>query len=145
MLINKAYYLRVQVIFADVEARTSYWSRHFRFDCTFAQMMTYTFGASGGAASTPSFDYNENERLHASQVEGLFQNWTTPFLWKKYNEIKSEMKNQMLPVLLKQRIRSKNSGELYEFYSGGYLAKVAWATLGAIFQVRWSLYCAGCS
>jgi hypothetical protein len=144
MLMNKAYYLRLQVIFADVEARTSYWSRHFGFDCTFAQMMTYTFGASGGAASTPFFDYNENERLDASQVEGLFRNWTTPFLWKKYNEIKSEMINQMLPVLLKQRIRSKNSGELYEFYSGGSLAEVTWATLGALFQVRWSSYCAVC-
>lgn len=82
MRINKAYYLRLQVIFADIEARTSYWSRHMRFDCTFAQMMTYTFGASEGAASTPFFDHNENERLDASQVEGLFQNWTTPFLEK---------------------------------------------------------------
>ncbi len=134
-LINKAYYLRLQVIFADVQARSSYWSREFGFDCSFAQMMTYTFGAAG-ARATSFFDYNENEHLDANQVEGLYRNWTTPFLWKKYNDIKSEMINSMLPTLLKQRIRSKNSGDIYEFFSGGSLAECVWATLGHLFQVR---------
>lgn len=138
-LINKAYYLRLQVIFADVAARTSYWKTHFDFDCSFAEMMAYTFG-SAGAGITPFFDYNDNERLDASQVDGVYRNWTSPFLWSKYTDIKSEMINSMLPVLLKQRIRSKNSGDQYEFCSGGSLAEVTWATLGALFQVRRSSY-----
>ncbi len=142
-LINKAYYLRLQVIFADVQARSSYWSREFGFDCSFAEMMTHTFGAAG-ARSTSFFDYNDNEHLDASQVESLYRNWTSPFLWKKYNDIKSEMVNQMLPTLLKQRIRSKNSGEVYEFFSGGSLAEVTWATLGALFQVSSYFNCAVC-
>ncbi len=67
-------------------------------------MMTYTFG-SGSSPAVYFFDYNLNENLLAGQVDGLYKNWSSPHLWKKYGEIKTEMIGHMLPLLLKQRIR----------------------------------------
>ena len=135
---NKAYYLRLQVIFEDVTARTSYWANHFDFDCTFAQMMTKTFGV-GSARPGFFFDYNENEDLDAEQVEAAKVQWTSPFLWNKYGEIKTEMQSQLLPVLLKQRIRAVGDG--YEFSTGGSVAEVTWSFLGAMFQVQMLCKC----
>jgi hypothetical protein len=130
---NKAYYLRLQVIFADVVARTLYWANHFDFDCTFAQMMTQTFGV-GSARPGYFFDYDENETLDAQQVEAAKVQWTSPFLWKKFGELKSEMQGQLLPVLMKQRIMAV--GDSYEFKTGGSVAEVAWSFFGALFQVQ---------
>ena len=101
---NKAYYQRLQVIFTDVDAGQSYWANNLGFDVSFKQMMTNIFG-SGSTPAVTFFDYNSNEHLDTSQVEGIWRNWTSPFLWSKYTDIKSEMINSMLPVLLKQRIR----------------------------------------
>ena len=132
---NKAYYLRLQVIFADVESGQSYWSNHFGFDCSFTQMMTYTFGC-GSAPPALFFDYENNEHLNASQVEGSSRNWSSAHLWTKYGEIKTEMIGHMLPLLLKQRVHYNSSIETYEFPSGGNFAELTWGTLGALFQVH---------
>jgi hypothetical protein len=129
---NKAFYLRLQVIFEDVRSRCSYWANHFDFDCTFGQMMTQTFGV-GSARPCFFFDYGENQELDAAQVEAAKVQWTNPFLWKKYGDLKSEMQNQLLPVLLKLRIKAV--GDSYEFSTGGSLAEVTWSFLGALFQV----------
>jgi hypothetical protein len=129
---NKAYYLRLQVIFEDVATRTSYWANHFDFDCTFAQMMTQTFGV-GSARPGFFFDYGDNEELDAAQVEAAKAQWTSPFLWKKYGELKTDMQSQLLPVFFKQRIKAV--GDSYEFSTGGSLAEVTWSFLGAMFQV----------
>jgi hypothetical protein len=135
---NKAYYLRVQVIFEDVRTNSSYWANHFDFDCTFAQMMTQTFGV-GSARPGFFFDYGENENLDASQVESAKVLWTSPTLWKKYNDIKTEMQGHMLPVFLKLRIKAV--GDTFEFYSGGSVAEVTWSFLGAMFQVHTLFKC----
>jgi hypothetical protein len=132
---NKAYYSRLQVIFEDVTNNVSYWANHFGFDCTFAQMMTLTFGAAS-VAPTFFFDYGGNENLTASQIESAKPLWTSQHLWRKYGEMKTEMQGTMLPVLLKQRILSVNSGESYEFKTGGSVGEVFYAFLGAMFQVR---------
>jgi hypothetical protein len=132
---NKAYYLRLQVIFADVDAGQSYWANHFGFDVTFTQMMTYTFGC-GRTPAVSFFDYNQNEDLNASQVDSLYRNWTSPHLWNKYGEIKTEMIGHMLPLLLKQRITHNARADTYEFCSGGSFAEVAWSFIGALFQVH---------
>lgn len=130
---NKAYYLRLQVIFADARDGTSYWAENFDFGCTFAQMMTHTFGVG---AATPSFffEYGGNENLDAQEVEAAKSLWINPFLWKKYGDLKSEMQSQMLPVLMKQRIEPE--GDSYGFKSGGSLAEVTYSFLGALFQVH---------
>ena len=130
---NRAYYLRLQVIFADVRDRTSYWDENFGFSCTFSQMMTHTFGV-GAARPSFFFEYGENEHLDAQEVEVAKAQWTNPFLWKKFGDLKSEMQSQMLPVLMKQRIQP--AGDSFEFKSGGSLAEVTWSFLGALFQVR---------
>ena len=131
---NKAYYLRLQVIFADVAQHTSYWSANLDFDCTFAQMMSHTFG-SGSAGPTFFFEYEGNEALDAEAVETSKALWTNPYLWKKYADLKSEMQNQLLPVLLKQRVLATPGGDGYEWKSGGSWGEVAWSFLGALFQV----------
>jgi hypothetical protein len=135
---NKAYYLRLQVIFEDVRTRSSYWANHFDFDCTFAQMMTHTFGV-GSARPGFFFDYGENEDLSAEQVDAAKVLWTSPFLWKKYGDLKSEMQGHLLPVLLKQRIRVV--GDTYEFSTGGSVGEVTWSFLGAMFQVQTLFKC----
>jgi hypothetical protein len=135
---NKAYYLRLQVIFEDVRTRSSYWANHFGFDCTFAQMMTQTFGV-GSARPGFFFDYGENENLDAAQVDAAKVLWTSPFLWKKYGDLKSEMQAHLLPVFLKLRIRAV--GDTYEFSTGGSVAEVTWSFLGAMFQVQTLLKC----
>jgi hypothetical protein len=132
---NKAYYLRLQVIFADIDAGQSYWANHFGFDVTFAQMMTYTFG-SGITPAASFFDYDRNENMSLAQVDSLYRNWTSPHLWKKYGEMKTEMIGHMLPILLKQRIRYIANSDTYEFCSGGSFAEVVWSFMGALFQVR---------
>lgn len=131
---NKAYYLRLQVIFADVEAGQSYWANHLGFDVSFKQMMTYSFG-SGSTPAVTFFDYNSNEDLLAAQVDSLYRSWTSPHLWKKFGEMKTEMLSHMLPLLLKQRIRYIAASDTYEFCSGGSFAEVAWSFIGALFQV----------
>jgi hypothetical protein len=132
---NKAYYLRLQVIFADVDQRTSYWASNFDFDLTFVQMMTHTFG-SGSAGPTLFFDYEDNENLDVNEVDTAKTMWTNPYLWKKYADLKSEMQSQLLPVLLKQRIKPCGGGDSgYEWKSGGSWAEVTWSFLGALFQV----------
>jgi hypothetical protein len=130
---NKAYYLRLQVIFADARDGTSYWAENFDFGCTFAQMMTHTFGV-GAATPTFFFEYGGNENLDAQQVEATKSVWTNPFLWRKYGDLKTEMQGHMLPVLMKQRIEPV--GDSYAFKSGGSLAEVTWGFLGALFQVH---------
>jgi hypothetical protein len=136
---NKAYYQRLQVIFADVDAGQSYWQNHLGFDVSFYQMMTYTFG-SGSSPAVFFFDYNRNEDLLAAQVDSLYKTWTSPHLWKKYGEIKTEMIGHMLPLLLKQRIRHVAASDTYEFCSGGSFAEVAWSFMGSLFQVRAGSY-----
>ena len=42
---NKAYYQRLQVLYADITDDRSYWKRHLGFNFTFADMMTHTFGS----------------------------------------------------------------------------------------------------
>lgn len=132
---NKAYYLRLQVIFADVDAGQSYWANHLGFDVSFKQMMTYSFG-SGSTPPVTFFDYNDNEDLLSAQVDSLYRSWSSPHLWKKYGEIKTEMIGHMLPLLLKQRIIYNARADAYEFCSGGSFAEVAWSFIGALFQVR---------
>lgn len=132
---NKAYYLRLQVIFADVAQHASYWSSHFDFDCTFAQMMTHTFG-SGSAGPTFFFEYENNELLDAEQVDASKALWTNPCLWKKYADLKTEMQSQLLPVLLKQRVKATPGGDGYEWKSGGSWGEVTWSFIGALFQVH---------
>jgi hypothetical protein len=140
---NKAYYLRLQVIFEDVRTHTSYWANHFDFDCTFAQMMTHTFGA-GSAGPTFFFDYNDNQALDADQVDASKALWTNPYLWKKYADLKSEMQGQLLPILLKQRVKATPGGDGYEWKSGGSWGEVTWSFLGALFQVH-SSFCVSLS
>ena len=140
---NKAYYLRLQVIFADVEQHTSYWASNFDFDLTFAQMMTHSFG-SGLAGPTFFFDYENNEHLDANEVDAAKAMWTNPYLWKKYLDLKSEMQNKLLPVLFKQRIKPCGGGDSgYEWKSGGSWAEVTWSFMGALFQVHsfFAFYC----
>jgi hypothetical protein len=130
---NKAYYLRLQVIFADIRENNSFWADNFDFGCTFSQMMTHTFGA-GAARANFFFDYGNNEALDAEQVDAAKSQWTSPFLWNKYGEIKTEMQNQMLPVLMKQRFEAV--GDSYGWKSGGSFAEVTYSFLGALFQVQ---------
>ena len=80
------------------------------------------------------FDYDENEELDAEQVEAAKVLWTSPFLWKKYGELKTELQGQLLPVFLKGRIRAVGDG--YEFSTGGSVAEVTWDFLGKLFQVQ---------
>ena len=136
---NKAYYLRLQVVFADVRQHTSYWANHFDFDCTFAQMMTHTFGV-GSAGATFFFDYDDNAALDADEVDAAKALWTSAYLWKKYADLKTEMQGQLLPVLLKQRIKATDiGGDGYEWKSGGSWGEVTWSFLGALFQVHSSI------
>lgn len=135
---NKAYYLRLQVIFAEVNTRSSYWASHFDFDCTFAQMMTQTFGV-GSARPGFFFEYGENELLDSAQVDAAKGQWTSPFLWKKYNDMKTEMQGHLLPAFLKLRIKAV--GDTFEFSTGGSVAEVTWSFLGVLFQVQLLFEC----
>jgi len=131
---NKAYYCQLQVLFADVDENTSYWARHFGFDCTFASMMAHVHG-SNGRPSILFFDYGNNEDLDAGQIDAAKNDWTSAHLWTKYHNLKSEMQNQMLPTLMKQRIRAVVGGDAYEFATGGCFAEVFYDWTGAMFQM----------
>ncbi len=97
-------------------------------------MMTQTFGV-GGARPQFYFDYQGNEQLDEGQISALKVTWTNQFLWRRYNELKTEMQSHMLPILLNQRIRSVNQGDSFEFKTGGSFAEVFISFLGALFQV----------
>jgi hypothetical protein len=131
---NKAYYCQLQVLFADVNDNTSYWSRHFGFDCSFTSMMTHVHGSNGRQAIL-FFDYGNNEELDAGQIDASKADWTSSHLWTKYNTLKTEMQNQLLPVLMKQRIRAVGAGDGYEFATGGCFAEVFYDWTGAMFQM----------
>jgi len=131
---NKAYYCHLQVLFADVDDNTSYWARNFGFACSFASMMTHVHGSNGRPAIL-FFDYGNNEELDAGQIDSSKADWTSAHLWTKYNSLKTEMQNQMLPVLMKQRIRSVGAGDGYEFATGGCFAEVFYDWTGAMFQM----------
>jgi hypothetical protein len=131
---NKAYYMRLQVLFADIDDDRSYWKKHLGFDFTFANMMTHTFG-HGTAQPTYFFDYQGNEDLDEGQVEQLKLGWTNSFLWRRYGELKTEMQSQMLTVLMKQRIKALDGGDSYTTGSGTSFAEMFYAFLGALFQI----------
>jgi hypothetical protein len=131
---NKAYYCQLQVLFADVDDNTSYWARHFGFDCTFASMMAHVHGSNGRPAIL-FFDYGNNEDLDSGQIDAAKSDWTSAHLWTKYHSLKTEMQNQMLPTLMKQRIKAVVAGDAYEFATGGCFAEVFYDWTGAMFQI----------
>ncbi len=120
---NKAYYCRLQVIFADVGAGNNYWANNLGFDLYFRAMMTHTFG-SGNQGVTLWFDYGNNQFMESDEIDAMKSQWTSPHLWKKYKELQSDMQNSMLPVLLKCRIAPIAGGNGYEFKTGGCFAEV---------------------
>lgn len=131
---NKAYYMHLQVLFADMLDGRSYWQKHFGFNFSFADMMTQTFG-SGQVQRTFYFDYNSNENLEDGQVENLKLGWTNPFLWRRYGELKTEMQSTMLPVLMKCRIHALDGGASYETGSGTSFPEMLYEFLGKLFQI----------
>jgi hypothetical protein len=131
---NKAYYMHLQVLFADIQDGRSYWQKHLGFNFSFADMMTQTFG-SGQVQRTFYFDYNSNENLEDGQVDHLKLGWINPFLWRRYGELKTEMQSSMLPVLMKCRIRALDGGASYETGSGASFPEVLYEFLGKLFQI----------
>lgn len=129
---NKAYYMRVQVLFADIDDDSSYWKKHFGFNFTFGDMMTHTFGAG---QPTYFFDYQDNDELDEGQLSNLKNGWNNPFLWRKYGELKTEMQSHMLPVLMKERgFKSVAGGDGYVCGSGASFNEVFYNFLGKLFQ-----------
>jgi hypothetical protein len=131
---NKAYYMRLQVIFADIADDRSYWKKWMGFDFSFANMMTHTHGA-GGRNPVFYFDYDNDERLDEVRIDELKTTWTNDFLWRRYNELKSDMQNSMLPTLFKGRIKSINGGDAYETKSGASVQEVIYGYLEVLFEI----------
>ena len=131
---NKAYYMRLQVIFADIADDRSYWKKWMGFDFSFANIMTHTHGA-GGRNPVFYFDYNNDERLDEVRIDELKTTWTNDFLWRRYNELKSDMQNSMLPTLFKGRIKSINGGDSYETKSGASVQEVIYGYLEVLFDI----------
>ena len=131
---NKAYYMRLQVLFADVSDDRSYWSRHLGFSFSFTDMMTHTVGSSS-AQRKFYFDYNSNEHLEEEQIENLKAGWTSGLLWRRYNELKTEMQSTMLPVLFKCRFHALEGGDAYGTGSGATFQEVVYDFLGKLFQI----------
>jgi hypothetical protein len=125
---NKAYYQRLQVLFADIADNRSYWKKHLGFDFTFANMMTHTFG-NKAVQPTYFFDYQGNENLEEQQIEALKSGWTNGFLWRRYGELKMEMQSQMLPMLMKQKLHTHDGGASYSTGSGVSFAEMFYAFL----------------
>ncbi len=128
---NKAYYMRVQVLFADIDDDSSYWKKHFGFNFSFGDMMTHTFGAG---QPTYFFDYNLNEDLDEGQLSNLKNGWNNPFLWRKYGELKTEMQSHMLPVLMKLKLHQLAGGDGYVTGSGVSFNELFYDFLGRLFQ-----------
>ena len=128
---NKAYYMRLQVLFADVSDDRSYWSRHLGFSFSFTDMMTHTVGSSS-AQRKFYFDYNSNEHLEEEQIENLKAGWTSGLLWRRYNELKTEMQSTMLPVLFKCRFHALEGGDAYGTGSGATFQEVVYDFLGKL-------------
>jgi hypothetical protein len=97
-------------------------------------MMTHVHGSNGRPAIL-FFDYGNNEELDAGQIDASKADWTSSHLWTKYSTLKTEMQNQLLPVLMKQRIRAIGAGDGYEFATGGCFAEVFYDWTGAMFQM----------
>jgi hypothetical protein len=131
---NKAYYQRLQVLYADIADDRSYWKRHLGFNFTFADMMTHTFGSSQVQRAF-FFDYT-SEDLEDAQVENLKLGWTNGYLWRKYGELKTELQGSMLPVLFKCKIHALDGGESYSCGSGNTFAEVFYEFLGRLFQIN---------